>query len=276
MQYKTLFSTTRTFNFLRVICLHLLGLVICLGSSASLNLKAEASPLPLSQAARKRKVSKQASKPAPKPNRPLTAKEQRAAEQRLADLGYWTGKIDGRWDAVSRQALIAFQKVEGRRRTGQMTQTEFQALLRAQPPVPHETGEPHIEVDLRRQVLFFVDDTGKVSKILPVSTGNGKEFTSQGWTRSAFTPPGRFNVYHKVAGWRKSPMGRLYYPAYILGGIAIHGYPSVPTKPASHGCIRIPMAMAPEFSKLTPIGTSVIVHDTEPVIAEKEIRNLQQ
>ncbi|MDQ3012114.1 MAG: peptidoglycan-binding protein, partial [Acidobacteriota bacterium] len=39
--------------------------------------------------------------------RTLTAKDHREAEQKLADLGYWTGRIDGQWDAVSRSALIA-------------------------------------------------------------------------------------------------------------------------------------------------------------------------
>jgi len=44
-------------------------------------------------------------------------------------------------------------------------------------------------------------------------------------------------------------------------GIAIHGNPSVPVYPASHGCIRIPMFAAKEFSQMTPVGTPVIVYD---------------
>lgn len=47
------------------------------------------------------------------------------AEQRLSDLGYWTGPIDGAFDAVSRHALVAFQKVEGRERTGRFTNKEL-------------------------------------------------------------------------------------------------------------------------------------------------------
>jgi lipoprotein-anchoring transpeptidase ErfK/SrfK len=53
--------------------------------------------------------------------------------------------------------------------------------------------------------------------------------------------------------------------AYIEGGIAIHGNPSVPVYPASHGCIRIPMFAAKEFSKINPIGTAVIVYYSEAV-----------
>jgi lipoprotein-anchoring transpeptidase ErfK/SrfK len=53
----------------------------------------------------------------------------------------------------------------------------------------------------------------------------------------------------------------LYYPNYISGGVAIHGSLSVPAQPASHGCIRIPMFAAKEFSQIIPIGMKVIVHD---------------
>jgi N-acetylmuramoyl-L-alanine amidase len=282
MQYET-FWTARLRNFLRAARLCLIAASLCAVSLAGASPQTEAAALPQSKSpsTAKRATSKPktaaqtkpaaqkrtASKPKPKT---LSAKEQREAEQRLAELGYWTGTVDGKWDAVSRQALIAFQKVEGRRPTGRINRAEFEALLKAQPPAPRETGEAHIEIDLHKQVLFFVDEDGAVSKILPISSGNGKNFTSEGWTRSAVTPPGRFNVYLKIPGWKKSPLGRLYYPNYILGGIAIHGYSSVPVKPASHGCIRIPMFAAREFSQLTPIGTSILVYEGQPVMAEKE------
>lgn len=201
-------------------------------------------------------------KPQPKPKpKPLTAKDHRAAEQQLADLGYWTGAVDGRWDDASRHALIAFQKVEGLKRTGQLTRADYEVVMAATRPAPREAGAAHVEVDLIRQVLFIVDDAGTVARILPVSTGNGKDFTSQGWTRAAITPPGRFNITGKIAGWKKSPLGRLYYPNYFLGGMAIHGYPSVPANPASHGCIRIPMFAAKPFSREVPVGISLIVHN---------------
>ena len=48
----------------------------------------------------------------------LTKEEIKQAEKRLSELGYWAGPADGVWDAASRQALVAFQKVEGARPTG--------------------------------------------------------------------------------------------------------------------------------------------------------------
>jgi hypothetical protein len=183
------------------------------------------------------------------------------AQQRMIELGYWIGEAEGKWGEASRHGLIAFQKVERRARTGKLTLNELEALRIAVRPAPRERGFPHIEVDLQRQVLFMVDADGTVSKILPVSSGNGKPFEIEGETDIAVTPTGRFRVYRKLDGWRKSKLGLLYYPSYIVGGIAIHGNPSVPAQPASHGCIRIPMFASEEFSAMTPIGTQVIVYD---------------
>jgi lipoprotein-anchoring transpeptidase ErfK/SrfK len=192
------------------------------------------------------------------------------AEQLLAGLGYWTGPVDGLFDPASRQALIAFQKVEGRSRTGQLNDAELQALHSAARPTPLEIGYAHVEADLNRQVLFVIDDKGVVTRTLSISSGNGKDFTSEGWTRRAVTPTGRFKVYRKVDGWRKAPLGSIYYPNYFLSGIAIHGSQSIPTFPASHGCIRIPVFAAKEISEMTPVGTVVLVHDSTSATAQNK------
>ncbi|MGH9842854.1 MAG: L,D-transpeptidase family protein, partial [Blastocatellia bacterium] len=81
-----------------------------------------------------------------------------------------------------------------------------------------------------------------------------------GWTRDAITHPGRYKTYIKIPGWKKSPLGRLYYPVYFMVGTAIHGYPSVPVRPASHGCIRIPMFAAKEFYEMTPLEMPVLIY----------------
>ena len=208
----------------------------------------------------------------PKPTKPssfapgLSTDEINEAERRLSELGYWTRLQNGTFkDDSLRHALVAFQKVTGRQRTGRLTSEELQALQSASRPLPLESGHTHVEIDLMRQVLFIVDREVGLTRILPVSTGNEKFFTEGGRTRRASTPTGRFTVSRKINGWRKSPLGRLYYPLYIVGGVAIHGSPSVPAWPASHGCIRIPMFAAKEFSELTPIGTVVMVYGAGPM-----------
>jgi len=191
----------------------------------------------------------------------LTTAEIRQAEERLAALGYWTGPIDGRWDEVSRQALIAFQKIDGRKATGQPTRRDLTALTRAVPPLPRETGPAHVEVDLARQVLFLVDATGRVAHILPVSSGSGRTFHEKGYPEThALTPCGHLEVFSKAAGWKTSPLGEMFNPLYIVGGIAIHGSLDVPAYPASHGCIRVPMFASHQLPKMVPLKTPVLVY----------------
>lgn len=192
----------------------------------------------------------------------LSAEQRLEAEQRLWDLGYWAGPVDGRFDSDSRHALIAFQKVERRPRTGKLTSDELNALRAATRPLPRHAHYPHVEIDLGRQVLFVIDENGEVARILPVSTGNGQLYTDRGQVHRARTPTGTFKVLRKIKGWRLSSLGLLYYPNYIVNGIAIHGSPSVPAYPASHGCIRIPMFAAKELSSLLPVGIEVMIYDS--------------
>jgi hypothetical protein len=191
----------------------------------------------------------------------FTGEERIEAEQRLFDLGYWTGPVDGELDPAFRHALTAFQKVEGRNRTGRLTREELEALRTAVKPVPRHQGQRHIEIDLTRQVLLVVDSNTSIERILPVSTGNEKSYLDHGEVHRARTPRGNFKVLHKIAGWRRSTLGLLYYPNYIHQGIAVHGSVSVPAYPASHGCIRIPMYAAIELSRLMPIGMDVMVYE---------------
>ena len=199
---------------------------------------------------------------------PLKAAETREAERRLADMGYWTGPVDGRFDAATQSALIAFQKYEGRAITGRLTVDELEAIRTSASPQARESGYAHIEVDIDRQVLMIVNDNGSV-RVLPTSTGSGKEYLDEGQTSVAYTPRGRFLVYNKLDGWEEGRFGSAYYANFISGSVAIHGYPTVPNEPASHGCIRIPIFAAREVSKLMPLGTIVLVYDKVSFVSAK-------
>jgi N-acetylmuramoyl-L-alanine amidase len=191
----------------------------------------------------------------------LTKADVRQAEQWLSDLGFWTGPIDGVWDGASRHALVAFQKVQRAKATGTLTRAEWNALSVAAPPRPRHAQGPHIEVDIARQVLFLVDGEGKVGNILPISSGSGKNFHENGYPEThAVTPCGQLEVFSKASGWKKSPLGEMHNPMYIVGGIAIHGSQDVPPYPASHGCIRIPMFASTLLPKMVPKGTPVYVY----------------
>lgn len=201
--------------------------------------------------------------PLPKPS----AAEILEARQLLQRLGYWVIPTGETEDASLRHALTAFQKVAARPRTGKLTAAELQALRLAQRPTPQETTGAHLEIDLDRQVLFVVNEQGMVERILPISSGSGAWFTEGGRTRRALTPQGHFKIQRKIAGWRKSALGLLFYPSYFYDGVAIHGNPAVPATPASHGCVRVPMFAAKELFELTPVGTAVLVYGSAPVPA---------
>lgn len=202
--------------------------------------------------------------------RSLSRSEVKQAEQRLSEMGYGTGRIDGVIDGVTRNALIAFQKMEGRKVTGQLGREDFEAIMSATAPQSRESGYSHVEVDLDRQVLLLIDDEGMVKRVLPVSTGSNKHYSENGMSGLAYTPRGRFRIYSKLSGWKRSPLGLLYYPNYFSGGVAIHGNPSVPHQPESHGCIRIPMLAAAEISKMLPVGTIVLTYDKQSFVSARE------
>jgi len=183
-----------------------------------------------------------------------------ALQQRLADLGYDVGTPDGQWGARTTYSLMAFQKVEGLTRDGADGPQTEAALAKASKPGPMvPNGAPtRIEIDVARQVLFFWEN-GSLSRILPVSTGSGEHYCVDGECDTAVTPGGSFRIGRKAVGLEVSPLGELWWPMYFNGGIAIHGSPSIPAYPASHGCIRIPMYAAPTFYDQVGPGTRVHV-----------------
>jgi peptidoglycan hydrolase-like protein with peptidoglycan-binding domain len=166
-----------------------------------------------------------------------------ALEERLADLRYAIRDRGGVYDDDDWQAVLAFQKVNGLPATGTVTPELWSRLSAATAPRAREGGD-YVEVDKTRQVLFVVRD-GKVELATHVSTG-----------ATGNTPVGTWRVYRKVVGWSWV----LWYPSYFLRGFAIHGYPEVPAYPASHGCVRVPMWLAPRLFTQIPAGGTVRVY----------------
>jgi hypothetical protein len=166
-----------------------------------------------------------------------------ALERRLAQLRYALPRVDAGYGFDTYQAVLTFQKVHGLPWTGRVDARVWRALARARVPRPRYRGT-HIEISKGRQYLLAVR-AGRVQAAVHVSTG-----------ATGNTPIGRFRVYRKVPGWDWV----LWYPMYFLRGFAIHGYPSVPAYPASHGCVRVPMWIAPRLYASNPYGGTVYVY----------------
>jgi peptidoglycan hydrolase-like protein with peptidoglycan-binding domain len=181
-------------------------------------------------------------------------------ETRLNAQKYDTGKVDGYFDSATFHAVMAFQKIHGLSRTGRATDNVLNLIGTVGMPGPMLAagGATRVEVDLPRQVLQLYKD-GALYKVIDVSTGSGKRYCVDGECATAVTPGGSYKIFFRRHGWRVSRLGKLYNPLYFNGGIAIHGAPSVPGYPASHGCVRIPMYVAEWFPGVVPNGTPVYV-----------------
>lgn len=170
---------------------------------------------------------------------------------RLASLGYVTPTPRQTFDGDVQQSVYAFQKAQRIARTGVADGAFWQRLANPVPVVPRYPGAgDHLEVDKTRQVLLVVRG-GRVSLVIPISTAGIPGY---------YTPEGRFAIGRKIPGYDPSPLGVLYKPMYFVGGYAIHGSPSVPPYPASHGCVRVPNFVADMLFASEPYGEPVFVY----------------
>ena len=170
---------------------------------------------------------------------------------RLRELGYASPSPRTVFDSDAQQAVYAFQKAQRLERTGVADAAFWRRLARPAEIVPrYKSPADHIEIDKQRQILIVVRN-GQASLISPVSTAGIAGY---------YTPVGRFAIGRKVPGYDPSPLGVLYKPMYFYGGYAIHGNPSVPPYPASHGCIRVPNFVADRLYASEPYGEAVFVY----------------
>jgi len=163
-----------------------------------------------------------------------------ALQERLTELGYWNGKADGNFGGTTQQAVYALQKAAGIGRDGSVGPITQKALDQGvRPTARSKAGSGYlVEIDLTKQLLMFVKG-GQVIATLNTSTGSNQHYVYKGDTFLADTPTGHFKVGRQIDGVRHGPLGDLYRPKYFNGGIAVHGSPSIPPYPASHGCSRV-------------------------------------
>ncbi len=169
----------------------------------------------------------------------------RMLQQRLARLGYVVGRR-GRFDARTGRAVLAFRKVTGMARTSAADRAVFSRLARGRGAfrVRFPRHGRHVEADISRQVVALIGAGGKVERILPTSSG----------APSTPTILGSFRIYRKDFGTNALGM---VHAAYFIRGYALHGFRSVPTYGASHGCLRVPIPDALSLFRWVRHGTPV-------------------
>lgn len=169
----------------------------------------------------------------------------RFLQSRLALLGYATNRT-GVYDAATARAVLAYRKVNGMARRGGATRAIFGrlALRRGRYVASYPSHGRHVEADLGRQVLALINPGGRVYRVYIMSSGKP----------STPTVRGSYRVYRKEPGTNSLGM---VHSNYFIGGYALHGYKSVPTYPASAGCLRLPIANAAFVNRWVRIGTRV-------------------
>jgi lipoprotein-anchoring transpeptidase ErfK/SrfK len=202
-----------------------------------------------------------------------------AYETRLLEVKIDPGPVDGHFDQDLVYALQAVQKIMGYPRSGRLGPGEGAALANFQYPAPlHPTAEPNrTEINIANQTITLYQNY-QVRQIVTTSTAAGETFCYNTPKKApvahvcevATTPNGRYQYYLYRDGNDTGDLGTLFNPYYFFKGRAIHGYPEVPTKPASHGCARIPMDVAKYWHTLVNKGDPVYV-DGGPANAEQII-----
>jgi hypothetical protein len=191
----------------------------------------------------------------------------KALQRRLRELGYVPGKIDGRYGGTTQAAVWAFQKVQGFKPSSTVASKTWAALENPKAPkvlVPSGAAD-RVEINLTKQIMVLYA-AGAPKLISHVSSGSGIPYVEYAvwngkrtrFSGSAVTPTGNFKTTWRASGWHKSYLGQLYNPIFFNGGIALHGALSVPLYPASHGCVRLPMAVAEILPGM--LGKGVPVH----------------
>jgi hypothetical protein len=185
----------------------------------------------------------------------------RTLQHRLAQLHYYPGPVNGRFGTDTLEAVWAFKEVQGLPTAASADDVDpamQQALARPRLPrvlVPGGGGT-RIEVNLPAEVLVLYEHH-QVQLITHISAGGGYYYRCPGGGTCgpALTPDGNFRAGLFVAGWLRVALGRMYNPVFFIGtNFAIHGDIPIPLKPASHGCVRVPVDVANVLYKQVRIG----------------------
>jgi hypothetical protein len=169
-------------------------------------------------------------------------------------MGYGNTPVTGTYGSGTGLAVLAFRKVNGMRRIRTASPSIFKMLVwdrgRFGLARPYLGGSSknyrHVEVDISRQVMVLAAG-GRAIRTYHVSTG----------APGMGTIRGTFRFYRKQPGYNSVGM---YYSVYFRGGYATHGYKSVPTWPASHGCVRNPIPNSRYIYNWINLGMPIAVY----------------
>jgi hypothetical protein len=169
-------------------------------------------------------------------------------QRALRSEGFAT-PVTGYYDDGTARAVLAFRKTNGLGRDGFATKEVFAMLARGQGAfkLRYPKAGKHVEFDWSRQVLVLAKGR-KPYRTYHTSSG----------TAATPTVFGTYRFYLKTPGTNAKGM---VHSSYFIRGYAIHGYASVPTYPASHGCLRVPIPNAASIFNWIDLGDPIYLYE---------------
>jgi lipoprotein-anchoring transpeptidase ErfK/SrfK len=169
--------------------------------------------------------------------------------QRALAQQHFAVPVTGYFDDATGRAVLAFRKTNDMSRDGYATHEVYAKLMRHQGAyrLRYPKAGKHVEFDWSRQVLVLAQK-GRPYRTYHTSSGAPA-------TPTVF---GRYRFYLQTPGTNAKGM---VDSSYFIGGYAIHGYASVPSYPASHGCLRVPIPNARQIFDWVDIGDPIYLYE---------------
>lgn len=189
-------------------------------------------------------------------------------QQRLQELGFFSGDITGKYDENTVKWIKIFQKENNIAPTGWVTKATWNALAKdikipASSSTPPPKGRIELFIDAEKKTLT-VYVNGKKYKTYPVAVG----------TYKTPTPVGEWKIVSKGRSWGGG-FGTRWMGLNVPWGVyGIHGTnkPWSIGRNASHGCIRMHNKNVEELFQWVPLGTPVKIVGAPREVSYKSLQ----
>ena len=190
-------------------------------------------------------------------------------QRRLSGLNFFNGTLDGSYGAVTKEAVLAFQKQHKLSQTGTADADTLRVLFSGDAQKALKPYVLKVSTKDQRVYAYGLDDNNEYTvlvRTMKCSTGKDATPTPTGTYQSTTGPGARWHYFKKYQCWAQ-------YAYYIEGDIMFHsvlynekGGPVTQSsvnnlgRKASHGCVRLSVEDAKWIYQNCPVQTKIIVY----------------
>lgn len=169
-------------------------------------------------------------------------------QQRLRELGYYEGEIDGIYDKEMAEVVRDYQEAQGLMADGVVGPDTWNAIGLSEEYLEYFDSSFTITIDLQK-FLLTLKEGGTTTATFPVAIGKPE----------TPTPTGNWRIIQKTLN-PGGPFGARWMRISVpWGGYGIHGTnaPESIGTAASHGCVRMRNEDVIQLYDIVPLGTEV-------------------